>query len=401
MPDNRRRFGVIFLTVLIDLIGFGIVIPIIPGYAVRFGAHGFEFGALLGVYSLMQFFANSILGRWSDRVGRRPILLATMLLNAVGYVLFAFAGSYWVLFASRVIGGFAGGNLGAAQAYVADISTPADRSRGMGMLGAAFGIGFVLGPAIGGLAGHYLGPSAPGLVAAGLSLVNFVSAWMILQESLKPEHRATERGLGFAAIGRGLADARLRPLMLVWGIFPFAFSGYTTALPLHASAVFGWRERELGWFFTAFGITGALVQGYLFGRLARLFGEGTVLVVGTLGVALAIGVVPFAHSSAALYGWTVALAFAQGLVSPSASGLVSVYASPSQQGATLGAAQALGALGRMAGPEVIGKTYDVAGARTAFLTAAAVMALAWVATWGLERAGVGRSEAAVGASPST
>ncbi len=234
MPSSSRRFGVLFLTVLIDLIGFGIVIPIMPGYAVQFGAHGFEFGALLGVYSLMQFVANSILGRWSDRVGRRPILLATMLLNAVGYILFAFAGSYWMLLASRVIGGFAGGNLGVAQAYVADISSPAERSRGMGMLGAAFGIGFVLGPAIGGLAGHYLGRAAPGLVATALSLVNFVSAWFILKESLRPEHRATERGFGFAAIARGLADRRLRPLMLVWAIFPFAFSGYTTALPLHA-----------------------------------------------------------------------------------------------------------------------------------------------------------------------
>ncbi|HUL03322.1 MAG TPA: MFS transporter [Gemmatimonadales bacterium] len=401
MPDTRRRFGVIFLTVLIDLIGFGIVIPIIPGYAVRFGAHGFEFGALLGVYSLMQFFANTVLGRWSDRIGRRPILLATMLLNAAGYVLFAFAGSYWVLFASRVIGGFAGGNLGTAQAYVADISTPAERSRGMGMIGAAFGIGFVLGPAIGGLAGHYLGRAAPGLVAAGLSLVNFWSAWIILEESLQPQHRATERGVGLAAIWHGLVDRRLRPLMLVWAIFPFAFSGYTTALPLHAFAVFGWRERELGWFFTAFGITGAVVQGYLFGRLARLFGERALVIAGTAGVAIAIGAVPFAHSSAALYAWTVALACAQGLVSPAASGLVSVYASPSEQGVTLGAAQALGALGRMVGPEVIGQRYDAAGGRAAFLTAAAVMALAWAASLGLERAKVRRPAEVVGEPSST
>jgi len=401
MPSTRSRFGVIFLTVLIDLIGFGIVIPIIPGYAVEFGAHGFEFGALLGVYSLMQFFANTVLGRWSDRVGRRPILLATMLLNAAGYVLFAFAGSYWVLFASRVIGGFAGGNLGTAQAYVADISSPSERSRGMGMIGAAFGIGFVVGPAIGGLAGHYLGRAAPGLVAAGLSLVNFASAWVILQESLQPEHRATERGVGLAAIWHGLVDRRLRPLMLVWAIFPFAFSGYTAALPLHAFAMFGWRERELGWFFTAFGVTGALVQGYFFGRLARRFGERILVIVGTAGVAIAIGAVPFAHSSAALYAWTVALALAQGLVSPAASGLVSVYASPSEQGVTLGAAQALGALGRMMGPEVIGQRYDAAGGRAAFLTAAAVMVFAWIASLGLDRAGVRQPAETVGEPSST
>ena len=380
--------GIVFTTVLIDLIGFGIVIPIMPFYAVRFGAHGLQFGMLLGVYSLMQFFATALLGRLSDRIGRRPVLLSTMLLNAAGYALFAFAGSYWMLFLSRVIGGFAGGNISAAQAYVADTTSAADRSRGMGMLGAAFGLGFVLGPAIGGGAAHLWGPVAPGLVAMGLSLINFVSAWFILPESLHADHRSERRGLGFEAIVRGLADHRLRPLMLVWGIFPFAFSGYTAALPLHTAAVFGWREKELGLFFTVFGITGALVQGFFFGRLARRVSERTLVMVGTAGVAVAIAAVPFAHSSFLLYLWTVALACSQSLVSPAASGLVSVYASPSEQGVTLGAAQALGAIGRMIGPEAIGKTYDAAGARTAFLLAAGVMVVCWLATLGLERAPV-------------
>ncbi|HEV8304073.1 MAG TPA: MFS transporter [Gemmatimonadales bacterium] len=384
MPASRSRLGVIFLTVLIDLIGFGIVIPILPGVAVRFGAKGFEFGALLGVYSLMQFFATALLGRMSDRVGRRPILLGTMVLNAGGYLLFAFAGSYTALFVARVISGFAGGNISAAQAYVADSTSAAERSRGMGMIGAAFGIGFALGPALGGVAAHFGGPAAPGLVAAGLSLVNLVSAWLILPESLHAQHRTARRGLGFEAIARGLADPRLRPLMLVWGIFPFAFAGYTAALPLHARVTFGWRDAELGVFFTVFGLTTAFVQGLLFGRLARRFGERTLVIAGTMGVAVAIGAVPFAHHSLGLYAWTIALAFSQGLVSPGASGLVSVYASPSEQGVTLGAAQALGALGRMLGPEVIGKTYDVAGARTAFLAAGGVMLLAWVASLRLE-----------------
>src|SRR2546428_2258179 len=148
MPADRSRVAVIFLTVLIDLIGFGIVIPIVPYYAKRFGASGFEFGALLGVYSLMQFFAAAVLGRLSDRVGRRPVLLTTMVLNTGGYLLFAFAGSYWALFASRVIGGFAGGNISAAQAYIAASTPAADRSRAMGLPGAAFRLGVVVGPAL-------------------------------------------------------------------------------------------------------------------------------------------------------------------------------------------------------------------------------------------------------------
>src|SRR2546422_880242 len=291
MPAGRSRVAVIFFTVLIDLIGFGIVIPIVPYYAKQFGASGFAFGALLGVYSLMQFFAAAVLGRLSDRVGRRPVLLTTMVLNAGGYLLFAFAGSYWALFASRVIGGFAGGNISAAQAYIADSTSVADRSRGMGMLGAAFGLGFVIGPAIGGAAVH-LGSAAPGLVAAGLSLLNFVSAWAILPESLHPDHRAERRGLGFDAI---------------------------------------------------------------------------------------------APPSRVLSAAPGAVALCRGVVSPAASGLVSVYASPNEQGTTLGAAQALGALGRTLGPEAIGGAYDAAGARAAFLAAAGVMVVAWLATLGLEK----------------
>src|SRR3989441_4415350 len=152
MPAGRSRVAVIFFTVLIDLIGFGIVIPIVPYYAKQFGASGFAFGALLGVYSLLQFFAAAVLGRLSDRVGRRPVLLTTMVLNTGGYLLFAFAGSYWALFASRVIGGVAGGNISAAQAYVADSTSPAGRARGVGILGGAFGLGVVVGAAIGGAA---------------------------------------------------------------------------------------------------------------------------------------------------------------------------------------------------------------------------------------------------------
>src|SRR6059058_78175 len=184
MPAARSRVAVIFFTVLIDLIGFGIIIPILPYYAQRLGAGGLGLGALLGVFSAMQFVATAFLGRTSDRVGRRPILLTTMLVNALGYLLFAAAHSYPVLFLARVVSGFAGGSISAAQAYVADITTPAERSRGMGMIGAAFGIGFSLGPAIGGFAAHWGGPAAPGLVAVGLSVANFLSAYFILPESL-------------------------------------------------------------------------------------------------------------------------------------------------------------------------------------------------------------------------
>src|SRR5213594_1073487 len=242
MPASRARTGVIFFTVLIDLIGFGIVLPILPFYAQRFGAAGLGYGGVIGVFSLMQFVATALLGKLSDRIGRRPVLLTTMLINAVGYTLFAFAGSYWVLFLSRVVSGFAGGNISAAQAYMADITTPAERSRGMGVVGAAFGIGFSIGPAIGGFAAHF-GTAAPGLVAVGLSLANFVSAYFILPESLKRELRVKRPLFDLAHIGEAIARPKLRPLMIVWALVPLAFAGYTVALPLHAAKVLVWKDR--------------------------------------------------------------------------------------------------------------------------------------------------------------
>ena len=371
---TRSRFAVIFFTVLIDLIGFGIIIPILPYYAQRLGAGGLGLGALLGAFSAMQFVATTFLGRTSDRVGRRPILLATMLINALGYMLFAAAHSYSILFIARVVSGFAGGNISAAQAYIADITTPAERSRGMGIIGAAFGLGFIIGPAVGGLSAYYLGPSAPGLVAAGLSVVNFVSAYLILPESLKAEHR-TERDLGdFSHIGDAIQTPRLAPLMLAWLVAPFAFSGYTVALPLWAGVTLGWRERQLGWFFTVIGATAAVVQGYAFGKLARRFGDRALLIFGGFGMALAIAVIPALHSSAALYAWTAVLAFSNSIFGPAATGLVSVFADPSEQGTVLGAAQALAALGRLLGPLTLGRVYD-ASHPAAFVVAGAVMAV--------------------------
>lgn len=385
MSSSRARLGVIFFTVLIDLIGFGIVMPILPYYAQRFGAQGIGFGAMVAVFSGMQFVATALLGKLSDRIGRRPILLTTMIINIGGYVLFAFAGSYWALFAARVISGFAGGNISAAQAYIADITPAAERSRGMGMLGAAFGLGFTLGPGLGGFADHYFGHAAPGLVAAGLSLINFVSAYFILPESLGPELR-THRGLwDFGHIGEALRRPRLRPLLIVWALAPFAFAGYTVILPFLARDRFGWGSAQLGIFFMVVGLTAAFVQGFLFGKLHRRVGDRPLLITGMFGMAAGIGLVPLLPSAAALYSWTFVLAFSNSLFAPAATGLVSVYAGPEEQGTILGTAQAIAALGRTTGPLFYGTAYDTAGKLTAFVAAGAVMLLAGVVSMQLER----------------
>jgi predicted MFS family arabinose efflux permease len=372
---SKGRLSVIFFTVLIDLIGFGIVIPILPYYAQRFGQHGLGFGLLVGAYSGMQFISTTVLGRLSDRWGRRPLLLLTMLLNAVGYVGFAYAGSYGVLLLARLVSGFAGGNISVAQAYIADITTAEGRSKGMGVIGAAFGLGFIIGPGIGGFSSHFLGHAAPGLVAAGLSLLNLVLAWRILPESLHEHHRSNKSMFEFGHFGAAFAHRELRWLLIVWFLSPVAFAGYTVVLPLYTSIAFGWKELDLGYLFIVIGIVAAIVQGWAFGRIAQRTGDRALLIAGLFGMAAGILVVPFAGSSAALYGWTVLLAFSNSIFGPAASGMTSVLADPKEQGTILGVAQSLAALGRLSGPEVLGTTYDKGGPVLAFAIAAAIMAI--------------------------
>jgi MFS family permease len=386
MPSSRPRLAIIWLTIFIDLVGFGIVMPVLPYYSQQFDVHGIGYGALVGGFSLMQFLSTALLGRLSDRIGRRPILLTTMVLNAAGYLLFAFAPSYWVLLIARLVSGFAGGNISAAQAYVADITTAADRSKGMGVIGMAFGLGFIIGPGIGALLAPF-GHEGMGLFAVGLSLVNLVSAYFILPESLRAEHRVARDWWPFRHMAEALAHPELRPLMLVWLIAPFAFAGYTVALPLWAAATLGWQERggELNRFFIVVGVVAAVVQGGLFRLLTKRFNDRRLLITGMVGMAISIGIVPFLASTRALYGWTVLLAFSNSIMSPAAAGLVSTFAGANEQGTVLGVAQSLSALGRFSGPAVIGIAYDSTTPRVVFLGAAGVMLVGWVASLGVPR----------------
>lgn len=387
---SRSRLSIIWLTVFIDLVGFGIVIPILPYYAKSMGAHGFKLGILLGAFSGMQFLATALLGRFSDRVGRRPILLATMALNIAGYTLFAFAPTYSVLLIARLVGGFAGGNISVAQAYVADITSAEDRSKGMGLIGAAFGIGFIVGPAIAGVTAPRWGHSAPGLVAAGLSLLNLISAYYILPESLKEEHRVAREVWPFRHMAEALAHPELRPLMLVWVTAPFAFAGYSVALPLWAAVRLGWQESDLAKFFVLVGVIAALVQGGLFRILTRRVGDRRLLVIGMLGMAVSIAVIPLIDRATTLYAWTVVLAFSNSLMAPAATGLVSTFAGANEQGAVLGVAQSLSALGRCLGPWLLGGVFDWVSPGAAFLGAGAIMLIGWAASLGVPRAaGVG------------
>jgi DHA1 family tetracycline resistance protein-like MFS transporter len=378
MPSSRSRFGVIFLTVFIDFAGFGIIIPVIPFYAQQFGAGGLGYGALIGIFSLMQFVATMVLGRLSDRVGRRPVLLATIFIGAIGYLTFAVAESYALLLLARMVSGFAAGNVSVAQAYIADITSPTERSRGMGLVGAAFGLGFIVGPAMGGIAGHYGGPSGAGLAAAALCLLNLFSALIFLKESLHAEHRTIRPLFNIEHMVMGLRDPLLRPLFAVFGLIPFAFSGFIVSFPLYAGAEFGWDEIELAKYFTLIGLVAALVQGYFFGKLSRRFSDRSLIVVGTIGMAAPIALTAFVPAAIWLYVLGFGLAFANSIVSPGLMGLISTLASATEQGAMLGAAQGLSSLGRLSGPFVFGELYDLASPAVTFMAAAGVMVVAWL-----------------------
>ena len=376
MEPARGRLGVIFLTVLIDLIGFGIILPILPYLAQRFGAGGLGLGILMGAYSGMQFLSTLGLGRLSDRIGRRPVLLTTIILNAAGYVLFAMADSYGALLIARMVSGGASGNIAVAQAYIADITPAAQRSRRLGLIGAAFGIGSVTGPFIGGIAGHYLGQAGPGLLAATLSLVNFLLALRILPESLHHEHRASRPLLDTAHARAAFANPIVRPLLMLWLLAAFSWTGYITVLPLHAGHEWGWEARQLGWFFAAVGVVTITVQGWAFGKLSRKIRDRTLLLAGLIGMSAAIFVIPFLTNMAAFWASTLVLAVGNSLFGPAVVGLTSTLADPTEQGTMLGLAQALGALGRLAGPETFGGAYDALGPAVAFVASAGVMAVA-------------------------
>lgn len=349
------RLAIIFLTIFVDLIGFGIVLPLLPFYAQEFGATPFVIGLLVAMHPGMQLIFGPIWGRLSDRVGRRPILILGLVGSGISYLIFGLATNLGWLFASRIMAGIAGANVPVAQAYIADSTDAENRTRGMGLVGAAFGLGFIAGPAIGGALSHF-GYAVPGFFAAGLSLANAGAAVFYLPESLRPEIRA--RAAEFAAgglIGRlemAAAFARqpaVRSLMVIFVLVTCVFAAFTTVFPLWLGLELGLDARHAGYLLAYFGLLMAVVQGRLIGPLARRLGERRLLVCGTSVLVVAYAVLPLATPLWALCGALVLLAFGTGLNWPTLTSLSSQYAEIDQQGAILGVMQSLSAIGRMAG----------------------------------------------------
>lgn len=366
MPRSRtplpRGFFPLWTTVALDLIGFGIVIPILAAHASDFGADGFDVGLLIATYSLAQLVFSPVWGGLSDRIGRRPVLIVSLVGSAIGSLLTGLAGGIALLFVARLIDGASGGTVAVAQAAATDLAAEHERPRLLGLLGAAFAIGFVIGPAIGGLAG-LVDRRLPFFIAAGLAAVNAVATWFRVPETHTPSPAAR----------RGSLRDHLHLLPFVSGalLAVSAFAGFEATFALLGEDRFGWSLSEIAFVFVGIGLYLAVVQGRLVGELSRALGSERVLLTGLLFVGSGLVVLGMGDGAFTLVVALGLLVGGQGLVSPSMAAVVSSRAAEGARGAALGLQQSAGALGRIGGPVLIGITYEAASPRAAYLVGAA------------------------------
>jgi DHA1 family tetracycline resistance protein-like MFS transporter len=393
---RRRVLFTIFLTVLLDLIGFGMILPILPFSGQKFGASYLAVGVLFASYSLAQLFFAPPLGRLSDRIGRRPVLVTSIAGSVFAYLLLAFAPSFWVLVLARGLSGIAASNYSIAQAYLADVSKPEERSKAMGLIGAAFGLGFVLGPAFGGALAHFGGANgdrAVALAAAGLAVVNFLFALVWLPESLPAELRdraGRTKNVWFVVRGfaRLAGNAPLFGLLVLYFLVTFCFSLMEATLTLFCQGKFGWGQTQISWFFVYIGLVLVLVQGGMIGPLVRRFGESRLILSGIALMAVGLYLLPWAPTVVLLAVTGALLAIGNGLNSPTVLGLISRMTDESEQGGTIGVSRSFSALARTLGPPTGTFLFGLAGVRSAgwpFFAASGLLVLSLFYGWNLLR----------------
>lgn len=354
---KRSPLLVIFITVFIDLIGFGIVIPVLPYYAegTKFGATPSQVGLLFASYSVLQLVFSPVLGRLSDKHGRRPILFFSLLGTALGFLILGFATTLWMLFVGRIIDGISGGNISTAQAYIADVTTEKDRAKGMGLIGAAFGLGFVFGPALGGILSRW-GIHVPFLFAGALALANATLLYFVLPETVTPDHPArvsAASGRGFKQLIDALKQKRLAFVLTIYFLSIVAFSLMTAIFSLFLLFRFGYEPWHSGWIFAFVGIISATIQGGLIGGLVKRFGEPALVIAGSFLFAVSLFISPFVRTEVGIAGILVigALsAIGNALMAPSLNSLGSKSANASNQGSVLGVMQSVASLARAVGP---------------------------------------------------
>ncbi len=356
---KRSPLLVIFVTVFIDLVGFGIVIPVLPYYAegTKFGATPREVGLLFASYSVMQLIFSPVLGRLSDKYGRRPILIISLLGTCLGFLILGLATTLVMLFIGRIIDGISGGNISTAQAYIADVTTKENRAKGMGLIGAAFGLGFVFGPAIGGILSRW-GTNVPFLFAGSLAFANVILLYFTLPETVTRDHPArvsAASGRGWKQVIEALRQPQLGFVLIIYFLSIVAFSIMTTVFALFMMFRLGYDPWHSGWIFAFVGIISAVVQGGLIGKLVKRFGEPNLVIVGGLLFTVSLFLSPFVNPAIGLLGLLSVGALSSignALGGPSLTSLASKSASAAQQGSVLGVMQSVASLARAVGPTI-------------------------------------------------
>jgi DHA1 family tetracycline resistance protein-like MFS transporter len=382
----------IFLIVFVGMLGTSLLAPLIPFYALRLGVTPEYITMIMAMYALCQFLAAPLWGRMSDAYGRKPVLLVTVLGGGAGFVLLGLADSVWMLVLARIVGGLCAGNLAAAYAYVSDITTPENRTAGLGKVGAAFGLGFVLGPAVGGfLAGGEDALSAnfarPAFAAAGLSVAAFLCTLLFLKESRKT-HAAKPKSVSLNPFARFGTIVHNRNLLLVIGLnvlLATCASVRESTVALWAHDHFKLDARELGFLFAYTGALIVVLQGAAMGQLARRFGDGTILLIGTVSYAAGLGCFIVADSAELLIIGTTLNAFGTAVFTNTPSTVASKLAGPDERGAVLGISQSSGSLGRFAGPMFAGTLYAQVAITAPFAVGIAGLAVGFIIAFILRR----------------
>jgi DHA1 family tetracycline resistance protein-like MFS transporter len=365
-----RPLLIIFLTILVNLIGFGIIIPLLPFYAETFGASPLTIGLLFASFSLAQLFASPVLGAWSDKWGRRPVLIFSLVGTVVSFVMLAVAHSLAMLFAARIVDGLSGGNITTARAYIGDIATEDNRAKSFGMLGAAFGLGFIIGPALGGLFAQ-ISYTAPIWAAAAITVVATLLAWFWLPETV---HRVNAvSGSPWRALRELSGREDLRLLFTIDFLYWGSFAVYQTTFALFGARRFGFDATHTGYLLAAFGFLGVVVQLGLVGPVVKRLGERRTLTAGLVFAAVGWGGSAMTHSLPLFIAMLVPGALGIGLCNPSLVSLVSGAAGRHEQGRVQGAAGALESLGRTIGPVWGNGVLQWAGEGVAYGSAALVL----------------------------
>lgn len=372
-----RPLVIIFLTIFVNLVGFGIIIPLLPYYAETFGASPLVIGLLFAVFSICQLAAAPALGDLSDRYGRRPVLIFSLAGTVVSFAMLAVAHSVTMLFAARIVDGLSGGNISTARAYVADVTEPKDRARAYGLIGAAFGLGFIFGPALSGILSHY-GYTAPIWAAAGITLAATAMAWLWLPETV---HRA-RAGVGNPF--RYLPDLLQRPLvrrvLIIDFVYWCAFAVFQTTFALFAARRFSFDVARTGYVFAAFGVFGAIVQGGLIRPIVRRLGDVATFRLGLVFGVIGLVAVAASYSVTAFMLSLVPLALGIGFGHPTMASLVSLVGKSDEQGRVQGAAGAVESLGRTVGPVFGNSSLQHFGEGTPYVSAGLLLVVTLLLT---------------------